>query len=128
MWHWHGRYDHLSFQSLRRLASRDMVRSLAPLDQEDQVCDACLAGKQHRAPFREQARRRAVNRIDLIHGDMCGPITPVTPSGNQYFLLLVDDMSRYMWLVLLPSKDQATTAIPGVCRGGDRAQAEDPTY
>jgi hypothetical protein len=88
-----------------------MVRGLPPLDQVDQVCDACLAGKQRRAPFPEQSRRRATNRIDLVHGDMCGPITPVTPSGNQYFLLLVDDMSRFMWLVLLPSKDQAAAAI-----------------
>jgi hypothetical protein len=88
-----------------------MVRGLPPLDQVDQVCDACLAGKQRRAPLPEQSRCRATNRIDLVHGDMCGPITPVTPSGNQYFLLLVDDMSRFMWLVLLPSKDQAAAAI-----------------
>jgi hypothetical protein len=47
----------------------------------------------------------------VVHDDLCGPISPSTPSGNQYFLLLVDDLSRYMWLVLLPSKDQAATAI-----------------
>lgn len=28
-------------------------------------------------------------------------------SGYQYFLLLVDDYSCYMWLYLLPSKDIA---------------------
>ena len=27
------------------------------------------------------------------------------------FLLAVDDMSRYMWLVLLATKDEAATAI-----------------
>ncbi|RLN39601.1 hypothetical protein C2845_PM01G10330 [Panicum miliaceum] len=31
--------------------------------------------------------------------------------GNCYFLLLVDDLSRYMWLCLLASKDQAPAAI-----------------
>ena len=49
--------------------------------------------------------------LDLVHGDICGPITPTTPSGNRYFLLLVDDMSWYMWLCLLASKDQAPVAI-----------------
>jgi transposase InsO family protein len=46
-----------------------------------------------------------------VHGDICGPITPATPSGNRYFLLLVDDFSRFMWVSLLPSKDAAATAI-----------------
>ena len=31
--------------------------------------------------------------------------------GRRYFLLLVDDYSRYMWLQLLTSKDEAAEAI-----------------
>jgi transposase InsO family protein len=88
-----------------------MVRGLPHFDRVDQVCDSCLAGKQRRSSFPAQARRRAVDILDLVHGDICGPITPTTPSGNRYFLLLVDDMSRYMWLCLLSSKDQTPAAI-----------------
>jgi len=36
---------------------------------------------------------------------------PETPGGKKLFLLAVDDKSRYMWLVLLSSKDQAADAI-----------------
>ena len=46
-----------------------------------------------------------------MHGDLCGHISPATPAGKRYFLLLVDDNSRYMWLTLLAMKDQAPTAI-----------------
>jgi hypothetical protein len=46
-----------------------------------------------------------------VHGDLCGLISPSTPVGNVYFLLLVDDMSRYMWLTLLRSKADAPAAI-----------------
>ena len=46
-----------------------------------------------------------------MHADLCGPITPTTPGGKRLFLLVVDDRSRYMWLVLLASKDQAMEAI-----------------
>ena len=49
--------------------------------------------------------------LDLVHDDLSGSITPTTPSGNYYFLMLVDDLSRYMWLSLLASKDQAPAAI-----------------
>ena len=88
-----------------------MVRGLPLLDQVDQVCDGCLISNQRRASFPAQAKYRAEHAIDLVHGDLCGPVTPATPSGNKYFLLLVDDMSRFMWLRMLSSKDEAPAAI-----------------
>ena len=49
--------------------------------------------------------------LELIHGDLCGPITPATNGGRWYFLLFVDDCNRYKWLQLLTSKDKAAAAI-----------------
>ena len=49
--------------------------------------------------------------LELVHGDLCGLITPATNGGRRYFLLLVDDCSCYMWLQLQMSKDEATAAI-----------------
>jgi hypothetical protein len=46
-----------------------------------------------------------------VHGDLCGPVTLATPEGRNYFLLLVDDHSRYMWVVVLGSKGGAADAI-----------------
>jgi hypothetical protein len=46
-----------------------------------------------------------------VHSDLCGPIVPTTPRGNNYFLLLVDGFSRYMWVAAIPSKDRAAAAI-----------------
>jgi hypothetical protein len=77
----------------------------------ERVCDSCLAGKQHHTLFPAQAKRWAESVLELIHNDLCGPVTPATSSGNKYFLLLVDDMSRYMWPRLLPSKDQTPSEI-----------------
>jgi hypothetical protein len=49
--------------------------------------------------------------LELVHGDLCCPVTPATPSSNQFFFLLVDDLSRYMWLTLMKTKDQAMTTF-----------------
>jgi hypothetical protein len=46
-----------------------------------------------------------------MHGDLCGPVTPATPGGRLYFLLLVDDLSRYLWVMVLGSKGEAADAI-----------------
>jgi transposase InsO family protein len=45
---------------------------------------------------------------------LCGPISQATPKGNKYFLLLVDDLSGYMWVVVIPFKDRAATAIKDI--------------
>jgi hypothetical protein len=43
----------------------------------------------------------------LCHVDLCGQVRPQTFGGKSYFLLLVDDYSRYMWVELLRTKDEA---------------------
>ena len=70
-----------------------------------------LGREAERAPFPQVAKFRATARLELIHADLCGPISPATPGGKRYFLLMVDDYSRYMWLVLLSTKDEAEAAI-----------------
>jgi transposase InsO family protein len=96
------------------------VRGLPLLSQVDQVCEACLAGKHRRMSFLHAAQRRATEVLELFHGDLCGPITPVTPSGKRYFLLLVDDHSRYMWVALLATKDEAPVAIRHIQAAAER--------
>jgi hypothetical protein len=111
VWLWHVRFGHLNFPALRKLARDDMVRSLLEVEQVDQICDGCLAGKHHRSSFPHRAEYRAEEVLELVHGDLCGPITLPTPRGNRYFLLLIDNNNRYMWLRTLRSKDQAAVAI-----------------
>jgi hypothetical protein len=61
--------------------------------------------------FPRTAQHRVDDVLQLVHGDLCGPITSATLSGNCYFLLLVDDYNRYMWVALLATKDTAPMAI-----------------
>jgi hypothetical protein len=76
-----------------------MVRGLQRIEQVDKVSD------------RAASKFRAARQLELVHADLCGPITPPTAGGKKLFLLAVDDMSRYMWLVLLATKDEAAKAI-----------------
>ena len=110
-WIWHARFRHLHFSALRKMGREGLVRGLPLLTQVEQVCDACLAGKHRRAPFPQHALGRATEPLQLLHGDLCEPISPATASGNRYVFLLVDDFSRYMWVSLLATKDQAAMAI-----------------
>lgn len=108
---WHARYGYLNFDALQKLSNQIMVHGLTVIDHVDQICNSYLAGKQRRASFSQVAKYRARSRLELVRGDLCGPISPETPGERRYFLLLVDDFSRYMWILLLSTKDEAPTAI-----------------
>lgn len=87
-----------------------MTKGLPMKDHVEQVCEDRVLAKQKRALFSQVAKYRAKEELELVH-DLYGPITPSTSAGNAYFLLLVDHMSRYMWLTLLHSKADAPTTI-----------------
>jgi hypothetical protein len=58
----------------------------------------------HRSWSRWEAKRP----LEIVHGDLYGPITPTTLGGKKLFLLLMDDFSQFMWSILLRSKDKVT--------------------
>ena len=106
-WKWHARFGHLNFRSLRDLGRKGMVSGIPVVDRVEQVCDGCVVGKQHRIPFPSVAHYRAEKGLELHHTDLCGQITPPTLGGKAYFLLVVDDYSRFMWVEMLKTKSEA---------------------
>ena len=113
-WCWRARYGHVNFNSLKILSQKQMVHGLPKIEHEDRICDGFLIGKQRRNPFPTVTKFRAELPLELWHGDLCGPITPATHGGKRYFLLLVDDCTRFMWQVLIRSKDEAFEAFKKV--------------
>ncbi|XP_066384710.1 uncharacterized protein [Miscanthus floridulus] len=88
-----------------------MVRGLPHIEHGGELCESYRAEKQRRLSFPKVAKYRSKDALELIHGDLFEQIMPATNGGRQYFLLLMDDCSRYMWLQLLTSKDKAVAVI-----------------
>ncbi|GJS95759.1 retrotransposon protein, putative, unclassified [Tanacetum coccineum] len=110
-WLWHSRLGHVNFYSLRRLVEKNMASGVPMITHPNQVCEGCVLAKQTRIPFPEQAVFRAKKPLELVHADLCGPITPTTVGGSKYFLLLVDDFSMWSWVYMLIGKFEAFDAF-----------------
>jgi hypothetical protein len=85
-WLWHARYGHLSFDALGKLEK--MVWGLPHIEHAGELCDSCLARKQRRLLFPKTTKYRVAEALELVHRDLCGPITPTTHGGRKYFILL----------------------------------------
>ena len=68
-----------------------------------------MVGKQHREAIPKRSLWRASQRLQLIHADICGPITPVSNSKKRYFISFIDDFSRKVWIYFLAEKSKAFT-------------------
>jgi hypothetical protein len=110
-WRWHERLGHANFGSLEKMGRLEMLRGLLPISHAEQFCDTCVLAKHRRGVFPKQSVYRADMALEFVHGDLCGSVKPATPGGRRYFLLLVDDATRYMWVVLLRAKSEASSAI-----------------
>jgi hypothetical protein len=110
-WRWHERFWHLHFEALKQLGKEEMVCGMPCVNHVEQLCDTYVMTKLKHWPFPRQASYRTTEQLELVHGDLCGPVSSTTLGGRRYFLLLVDDATRYMWAVLLDSKAAAADAI-----------------
>lgn len=101
---WHRRYVHLSEHDLVKLQKKSMVEGLPELISEHLECEACALGKQHRDEYHVHTKKKQRELIELIHTDVCGPMQTMPIGGAKYFLIFVDDRSRYTWVYFIRKK------------------------
>ena len=56
-------------------------------------------------PFSE-TMERANDLLEIIHTDVCGPMSVKARSGYHYFLIFTDDLSRYDYIYLMKHKSE----------------------
>ena len=112
---WHRRLGHLSFTGLAALTK--MSQGMHITDKEfrtanvDGVCYDCMLGGQTRLPRAASQYPKATKPLHRLHSDMCGPFTPQSPGGCKYFLLVLDECTRYSVLHFLAHKHQAAQRV-----------------
>ncbi|KAJ0703081.1 putative RNA-directed DNA polymerase [Helianthus annuus] len=84
-WVWHARLGHANFQTLEAMGRKGLVEDLPEIKHPRQLCEGCLVAKQVRKIFPKEAKWRAKEPLQLLHADLCGPITPQSMGGNRYF-------------------------------------------
>jgi transposase InsO family protein len=69
-----------------------------------EVCKGCALGKYVSAPFpKRDSRSKGI--LDLIHIDICGPMSFLPIGGKfRYYISFIDDFSRKTWIYFLTGK------------------------
>ena len=67
-------------------------------------CEICVQAKKLRKPCKHIDRDSEL--LELIHSDVCDS-NKTSRGCNKYFIIFIDDFSKYCYVYLLKSKDEA---------------------
>ncbi|CAJ2642413.1 unnamed protein product [Trifolium pratense] len=98
---WHLRLGHVSERGLVELAKQGLLgkEKLNKLD----FCDNCTLGKQHKVKFGVGVHK-STRPFEYVHSDLWGPASVSTHGGGSYFLSIIDDYSRRVWVYIIKNK------------------------
>ena len=98
---WHKRLGHVSHKGLLELHKQGLLgeKKLKNLP----FCEDCILGKAKRVSFKT-ATHTTKQTLDYVHSDLWGPARVNSHGGGSYFLSIIDDYSRKVWLYILKNK------------------------
>ena len=98
---WHQRLGHPHMDILQHLSrTKTLVMNKAS---SKTLCDACQVGKSSRLPF--LVSKTVTSRpLERIHCDLWGPSPVMSSQGFKYYVIFVDNKSRFTWFYPLKLK------------------------
>jgi hypothetical protein len=100
---WHCCLGHIGVKCMKKLHSDGLLESL---DYESfETCEPCLMVKMTRTSF-FGSMERVTDLLEIIHTDVCGPMSVPARGGYCYFVTFTDDLSIYGYIYLMKHKSE----------------------
>ena len=99
----HERLGHINMKRVKEVENLNIGIGNSTRSTHE-ICEACALGKASRSPF-PISLNRALERLDLIHSDVCGPL-PRSVVGYKYFVSFTDDHTRMSWIYPVKQKSE----------------------
>jgi transposase InsO family protein len=109
---WHRRLCHIGTDRLEQAIKGKVTTGLVVESDTPSPshCKPCIRGKHHRDLFPQRASHCATSFLKRIHSDL-HQLPVLTYTGFCYWLLFIDDHSRYFWIYLLRKKSEMFDAF-----------------
>jgi hypothetical protein len=100
---WHHRLGHLCGSRLSTLIKSGCSGHTSV--QSDFHCKGYHLGKQIQLPY-FTSHSHSVEPFDLVHSDIWGPAPFVSKGGYKYYVIFIDDHSRYTWIYFMKHRSE----------------------
>jgi hypothetical protein len=111
-WMWHRRLAHVGMKNLHKLLKREHVLGLTNVSfEKDRPCAACQPGKQVGSTHHSKNVMTTSRPLELLHMDLFGPVAYFSIRGSKYSLVIIDDFSRFTWVLFLQDKSETQETL-----------------
>ncbi|XP_052174285.1 retrovirus-related Pol polyprotein from transposon TNT 1-94 isoform X1 [Diospyros lotus] len=106
---WHFRMAHISIKGLKELANQGILGygKMTNLD----TCETCIYGKSVKTKSPKKALHITKGPLEYAHSDLWDPSQTPTHGGARYFLSIINDYTRMVWVSVLKTKDNTFDAF-----------------
>ena len=101
---WHARLGHPHSQVISKL-------SLPSLHGKIDFCESCMLGKSAKLPFHSR-QSYSTFFLHTLHTDVWGPMSIPFFDGFRFYLIIINEYSRYIWLFSMAHKSDVATIFP----------------
>ncbi|KAI0523201.1 hypothetical protein KFK09_005595 [Dendrobium nobile] len=108
---WHSRLGHPNKSTLSVLAKH--FSDITPVS-DSFLCDSCNQAKSHKLVFNKSISS-SIAPFDLIHTDVWGPVMHPSLDGFRYYVIFVDDYTRFSWIYFLYTKQETLSKFKILC-------------
>ena len=99
---WHQRMGYASYKHLSIVSKHKSVLGIPKLNRvNNKVCGPCQLGKQMKAKHPSTQTSATSRLLELLHLDLMGLTRIESFGGKRYILVVVDNFTRYTWVILL---------------------------
>jgi hypothetical protein len=99
---WHARLGHPNVKFLQILDNKKVI-NVSDWLIKNVLCSSCQLGKRCKLSFNKSDSTSSFP-LEKIHSDLWGPAPTISSQKFQYYVIFVDDFTRYTWLYPLKNK------------------------
>ena len=93
---------HVSYKHLSIVSKHESILGIPKLSRiSNVVCGPCQLRKQTKAKHLGTQTSATSKPLELLHIELIGPTRTKSLGGKRYIMVMVDDFTRYTWVILL---------------------------
>ena len=110
---WHARLGHPAIGTMKELVKKGLVQYS---DDETSAlkCEECVLGKAKKLSY-PKGVHTSTKPLDYAHSDLWGPAQEKSIGGGRYYMSIIDDYSRKLWIYILKEKSEALKRFKEWC-------------
>ncbi|KAM1025659.1 hypothetical protein ACFX13_039472 [Malus domestica] len=105
---WHKRLGHPSTKILNKLVFTSCISMSRTMN--NTFCSDCVVSKSSKLPFVSGSCTTS-KPLELLHMDVWGPAPISSVHGFRYYVIIVDDYTKYSWLYPLKFKSDVLSTF-----------------